>query len=179
MFQKLFPKFSAWFSCAKGASLRTGLSPRSSRKSILPACSGLRCGSASTTAISISTESLVKIIHSASASTRDATPFESVGNEKKPAAVASRAAVEDCCTVDVARDGAVGSHGPAMLEVQNCRGAKIQRIRMCPASGRNFAQTDVFPVRPDGHADRIIVTRHSGAITARLLLGKLPGLAVI
>ncbi len=81
--------------------------------------------------------------------------------------------------VDETRDGAVGADGPAMLEVQDSHGVEIERTRGLPDSDGDFADADIFAVRPDGHTHCIIVTCHGRAIAAGLLRGELPGLPFV
>src|SRR6267143_2216593 len=93
--------------------------------------------------------------------------------------VAMRPAVMNFVSVviDEARDGAVGSDGPAGPDVEDSHGIEIQRIGVLPVNAEITA--DVFAVWSDGHPPPIIDVGHSGAVAAGLLRGKLPGLAFV
>src|SRR5258708_40131871 len=99
---------------------------------------------------------------------------DSVGNGRGGRRRIALCAAVDVCMVDVARDGAFGSDRPAMLDVQDRYGVEIQRIRGLPDDGGNFAEADVFAVRPDGRAEGIIDTCYRRTIAAGLLCGELP-----
>src|SRR5229473_2846373 len=93
--------------------------------------------------------------------------------------VAMRPAVMNFVSVviDEARDGAVGSDGPAGPDVEDSHGIEIQRIGVLPVDAEITA--DVFAVWSDGHPPPIIDVSHSGAVAAGLLCRESPGLAFV
>jgi len=123
------------------------------------------------------------MIHCQAAATRETTPFGFSRQWRRLRALRAAAAMWLAARnlvswmIDEAREGAVWSDGPAMLDVCDCDGIKIQRIGVLPVDAEITA--DVFAVGSDSHPPPIIDVSHSGAVAAGLLWRELPGLALI